>query len=111
ASAVLGGGGAWFPAHMGRSFGWSATEIGLSLGITLVVAGIGGKLVTGWFVDRMYQRGYRDAQFRWYAICLVIATPLGIVATTAADPWLFLGLIGLFTALIAPQPAVAAAAL
>lgn len=111
ASAIVSGGGAWYPAHMGRTFGWSAGKIGLTLGVTLVVAGICGKLICGHFVDAMYRRGYRDAQLRWYASCLVIATPIGIIATTSGNPWVFLAGIGALLALLSPLPACYSASL
>jgi MFS family permease len=111
ASAVIGGGGAWYPAHMGRTFGWSPGKIGLTLGLTLVAAGICGKLLCGHFVDTMYRRGYRDAQLRWYAACLVIATPIGIVATTSGNPWVFLVGIGALLVLLSPLPACYSASL
>jgi len=111
ASLVIGGCGAWYPAHMGRTFGWSASEIGLALGITLVAAGTAGKLICGHMVDAMYRRGYRDAQFRWYAAALVIAAPIGAFATTIDDPWLFLAGVGVFLLLLSPLPAVYSAAL
>jgi MFS family permease len=111
ASAIIGGGGAWYPAHMGRTFGWSPGKIGLTLGLTLVVAGICGKLLCGHFVDSMYRRGYRDAQLRWYAVCLVIATPIGIIATTSGNPWVFLAGVGALLVLLSPLPACYSASL
>ncbi len=111
ASVVLGSGAMWYPAHMGRTFGWSAGEIGISLGVALVIAGISGKLLGGLLMDAMYRRGFRDAQLRWYAISLVVSVPLGIVATTSDNPWLFLSGIGLFLMLVAPLPACSSAAL
>jgi len=94
ATFILGGGAAWYPAHMARTFSWEAGQIGLTLGLTLIVSGIIGKLASGYFVDAMYRRGRRDAQLRWYAICLLIATPVGIFATTSGNPWVFLIGIG-----------------
>lgn len=111
ASTIVGGAGAWYPAHMIRSFGWSASQVGLALGVSLLAAGIIGKLLCGFFVDAMYRRGYRDAQFRWYAICLLLATPVGIVATVSSDPKVFLGGLTLFLILLSPLPAVANTAL
>jgi len=111
ASMSLVGNGAWYPAHMGRTFGWDATQIGLSLGLTLVIAGTIGKIISGICVDAMYKRGYRDAQFRWYAGSLLAAAPCVIVATTTQDPWVFLGGISLFIILLSPLPACAGAAL
>src|SRR3546814_11579418 len=90
------GAGTWYPAFMGRTYGWKADQIGLYLGLTLVASGIVGKLVAGLAVDAMYRRGIRDAQFRWYAVALLAATPLGLLAFTSSSPWLFLAFVGLF---------------
>ncbi len=96
ASAIITGGGVWYPAHMARTFGWSATKIGLALGIALSAAGFIGQLLCGRVVDSMFRRGYRDAQFRWYALCLLVATPIGVIATTSANPWVFVVGLGSF---------------
>ncbi len=111
ASAVVAGCGTWYPAHLGRTFGWSAGQIGLALGITLTSAGILSQVVGGRAIDALFRRGVRDAQFRWYAACLVLATPTGIIATTSANPWVFLIGIGLFLTLISSLPTCAATAL
>ncbi len=111
ASAVISGAGAWYPAHMGRTFGWGASEIGLTLGLAIVIGGITGKLLCGHMVDAMYRRGFRDAQFRWYAACLLVATPIGILATTSDNPWIFLIGIAVFLMLLSPVAACYAAAL
>ncbi len=111
ASAVISGAGAWYPAHMGRTFGWGAGEIGLTLGTAIVLGGITGKLLCGYMVDTMYRRGFRDAQFRWYAACLLVATPIGVAATTSGNPWIFLAGIALFLMLLSPVAACYAAAL
>ncbi|MFV8816729.1 MFS transporter [Haliea sp. E17] len=111
ASAVIGGCGAWYPAHMARTFGWNATTIGFSLGTTLVIAGIVGKLICGTCVDAMYRRGYRDGQLRWYAICLLIGAPVGVVAMLTGNPTLFFVALAIYLVLLAPLPAVYTASL
>ena len=111
ASAVLSGTGAWYPAHMGRTFGWSGSQIGLALGIVLTVSGFIAQSMCGRVVDSMVRRGSRDAQFRYYAICLLLATPIGIVATASANPWVFVGGIGLYLVFFSSLSAYAATAL
>ncbi|WP_439135132.1 spinster family MFS transporter [Pseudomaricurvus sp.] len=111
ASVILASGGMWYPAYMSRNFGWSASQIGLTLGLVLIAAGISGKLLSGYIMDAMYRRGYRDAQLRWYAGCLIVAAPIGIIATTSDNPWVFLSGIGVFLLLLAPLPACYSAAL
>ncbi len=91
AMVVTVGAGAWYPAHMGRSFGWSSSQIGAWLGLTLVTSGVVGKIICGVCVDALYRRGFKDAQLRWYAGCFLIAAPVGVIATTSGSPWVFLG--------------------
>lgn len=111
ATAALTGCTGWYPVHMMRAFGWSEGRVGLVLGMSMMAAGIIGKLMTGWVVDAMYKRGYRDAQMRWYAGCLVVATPFAIVGALNANPWIFLAGIGIFQILATSMPACAMTAL
>jgi MFS family permease len=108
---VVTGGVSWYPAHLSRSFGWSPAQIGVNLGLALAAAGVVGKLSCGYCVDLMFRRGVRDAQLRWYAVCLVAATPIGIIATTTSSPWLCVGGVALLVTLLQPLPAVAFTAL
>lgn len=105
------GAAAWYPAHMSREFGWNGAQIGLGLGIAMIAGGVIGKLVCGYFVDAMFGRGQKDAQFRWYAGCLLVATPVGLVAVTSASPWVFLGGFTVFQTLLSPLTAVYVASL
>jgi MFS family permease len=111
ATAVIAGGAAWYPVHISRTFGWSAGEIGGALGPPLMVAGILSKLATGRIVDAMYQRGYRDAQLRWYGLCMLIATPIGIFATLSGNAWVFIIAIAVFNTLVGGVMACALSAL
>jgi MFS family permease len=111
ASIVVSGGVAWYPAHMSRNFGWGAGEIGVKLGLTLAAAGIFGKLLCGWVVDSMYRHGYRDAQMRWYAWCLLLAAPIGVLATTSANPAICLMCLFVFVSLVQPMSPCAYASL
>ena len=111
ASMVVAGAGTWYPAYLGRAFGWNASKIGLGLGLALVISGIVGKLVCGTVVDWMYRKGRRDAQLRWYAGCLALATPIGIFAVTGNSHWIFLIGICLFSTLLSALPACASASL
>jgi MFS family permease len=58
------------------------------------------KLAAGRIVDAMFQRGYRDAQLRWYGICLLIALPIGLFATLSGSAWAFVVAIAIFMTLI-----------
>jgi MFS family permease len=111
ASMIISGMGSWYAAHMARKFGWGAGQIGLSLGVTIAAAGVIGKFLCGRIVDAMYQRGSRDAQMRWYAGCLLFATPIGIWATTSGNPWVYLIGIGTYLIFTSPLPACSSTSL
>jgi MFS family permease len=111
ASAIIAGSGGWYAVHMSRAFGWSPSRIGLALGLTIAGAGVLGKIICGTAVDSMYRRGVRDAQIRWYAGCLALATPIGIFAMTSSNPWGFVFGLGAFLMLLSPLPACASTAL
>lgn len=111
AMIVVVGAGTWYPAHMARTFGWSASQIGLVLGLSLAIPGVIGNLLSGYCVDAMYRRGYRDAQMRWYAGCLIVAIPIGLFAMTSNNPWAFVGALCVFVAMVSALPTCAGAAL
>jgi hypothetical protein len=110
-SGIVSGCAAWFPVHMMRAHDWSEARVGAYLGMTLLIAGVLGKFLGGLSVDAMYRRGFRDAQFRWFGGCLVVAGPLGVFATVSGNPWAFLGAIGLFTMVLTPLNACAMSSL
>lgn len=62
---------AWLPAILTRVSGWSIKETGGMLSL-LAIVGIAGLLFCGRTIDRMLQRGARDAHFRFYAIAALI---------------------------------------
>jgi MFS family permease len=104
ANTIVTGCSAWYPVHMMRAFGWSAGRVGFLLGLTLMAGGVISKFLCGYCVDTMYRRGYRDAQMRWYAGCLILAAPLGVFATTSGNPCVFLMAIGFFLTLMLSLP-------
>jgi MFS family permease len=111
ASVVIVGCIGWYPAHMARTFQMNTGQIGLTLGLTIVCAGVIGKVLCGRAVDALYRRGYLDAQIRWYAGCLLVAAPAGVIGTTSGTPGVFLTGIGVMVALLQPLPACAYAAM
>lgn len=100
ATCIVSGSATWYPAHMSRTFGWSFSQIGLTLGLMLALGGLASQLICGRAVDALYQRGFRDAPFRFYAGCLVVATPLGIIGCMSSNPWVFIGFQSAFIVLV-----------
>lgn len=69
---------AWLPAVLMRVCGWSIKETGGMLSL-LAIVGIAGLLFCGRTIDRMMQRGMKDAHFRFYAIA-ALAMAFGSLA-------------------------------
>lgn len=111
AAAVTTGGLAWYPVHVGRSFGWTPGQVGAALGPALMIAGIISKVLSGRVVDTMYQRGYRDAQMRWFGLCLLVAAPVGVFASMSGSAWSFIIVLGVYMILIGGMQACALTAL
>jgi MFS family permease len=109
--AVLVGGGAWYAPHLARTFHWGPADIGLGVGLAMALGSISGQLIGGRIVDALFRRGHRDAQMRWYMLALVAATPIGIVAMTASNVWVFLILLYFLLVAMSSLPSMAMAAL
>ncbi|REK03211.1 MAG: MFS transporter [Acidobacteria bacterium] len=80
--------GAWLPSHFVRNLGWSRAQVGVVLGVVMVITGVGGMLFGGWLADRMHQRGVRNGKMRIALLSCVAWFPFGIVYPLLDDPWL-----------------------
>jgi hypothetical protein len=107
ASAVLVGNGSWYAPYLARNFGWNPAKIGLTVGLMTCIPSIIGMLTAGRVSDWLFRRGYRDAQLRWYAICCLVATPIGIIAMTSGSPWIYIAFTFLLIMLICGMPSCA----
>lgn len=56
---------AWAPAMLMRRYGLGVAEVGIILGTVGALSGIPGFIFGGWFVDRWFARGQRDAHLRY----------------------------------------------
>lgn len=96
--AVLSYGGlTWFPTHMIRTFGLSAGEAGMILGIIHLVGPILGTILGTAMTERFAARGHKDAPLRTVMIIAALAAvtytaPLMPTLETAAGLW-FVSLI------------------
>jgi len=55
---------AWAPALFIRVYGWNEAQVGLLLGIMILVGAVFGSLLGGWVTDRMTKRNQLDAPIR-----------------------------------------------
>jgi MFS family permease len=54
----------WAPAYFLRKYGLPVQEVGLYLGLVVLIGNSAGVLASGWLTDRLTRRGYRDAPMR-----------------------------------------------
>lgn len=95
--AMLSGGlTAWTPTVAMRAFGWSATECGLVLGMTLLTAGPLGALFGGRLATRLAVRGRADAEMRVVLWSALVSVPAAILFPLMRDPELWTALHALF---------------
>ncbi|MDP1627280.1 MAG: MFS transporter [Parvibaculum sp.] len=66
--AMTYGAAAWLPTLLMRSHGLDVRTVGTLLAAVAVTAGIGGFVFNGWWVDRAFARGRKDAHLRHFAL-------------------------------------------
>jgi MFS family permease len=84
---------AWAPTYLSRSFGWAPGEVGVALGIILLVAGAGGSFFGGVCADR---GGARTSLGRMLRIMLTMFSFAWSFAMTTMfnwGPWVGLAVI------------------
>jgi MFS family permease len=85
----------WSPAYLMRTFGLTPAASGLWLGGVAIIAGGGGVLASGLLMDRLTQKGYRDAPFRTGIIGAAGAViPAGLLPLATSVP-VAVGLLGM----------------
>lgn len=88
--------GAWFPAFLIRTFGWSAGQVGLWFGLVVVVAGAAGA-VTGGLASDWAARRRGDGRVWTVTGFALAAAPAAIAYPLAGSAPLALALAGVFT--------------
>ena len=54
----------WAPAFLGRTYGLSPREVGLYLGVLVLISNTGGVLASGWLTDIFTKKGHRNGAMR-----------------------------------------------
>lgn len=54
----------WAPAYFLRKFGMPVQDVGLYLGLVVLIGNSSGVLASGWLTDYLTRKGYRDAPMR-----------------------------------------------
>lgn len=109
-SVLAFGGAMWVPTFFMRTYGWSATQIGLTQGTLLLVISpfglMAGSLLSEWFS----RRGYDDAHLRVVLLSSVVLVPGSIIFPLMPNAYLALAVMAVnnFVAMLVPAPQNAA---
>jgi len=76
----------WSAEYLYRKLGWAKSEIGLTLGLLLLLPPLISHVITGALVDRMTARRIDDAPLRLYFWMALVSLPFGILAYATASP-------------------------
>lgn len=101
----------WMPAYLIRHYGADPAEVGLRLGVQVLILGAIGIYSGPWIERWLSARGHRDAPVRSPMLCALAVAPLCAALPFAGSYGMTLALAGLINLLYALPWAVAAAAL
>ncbi|AMN47697.1 hypothetical protein ACG33_11415 [Steroidobacter denitrificans] len=89
----------WMPVFYMRCHNWSIADIGLAMGLMLLICGPLGAFIGGTVTDGFIRRGVRDAHLRYSAIVCVIQACAIAVAILAKD--IMISFVGTSAAILA----------
>ena len=89
---IWAGTAAWIPSHLIRNFDWTASQVGSSYGVLVVVFGLLGVTSGGWLCSKLRDCGFKDAEIRTGLIGVLLTMPFGVLAPLTSNT--FLALIG-----------------
>ncbi len=77
---LLHGYAAWIPTFFIRTYGWTASEVGLAYGSVFAVFGLLGVTSGGWLGTVLMRRGQTDAYLRVSLVALLGVSVMGAIA-------------------------------
>lgn len=80
----------WAPAFLGRTYGWSIGQIGLTLGVLNGVCSTIGLFLTARYIDSQIRRGRHDVHFRFYIFATITMVVAGSAAVLLPSPYAYL---------------------
>jgi len=87
--------GSWAPSFFIRVHGWTQLEVGKYFGPVVMLAGIGGVVVSGFLAERWLSKGLVDATIRLPVYAILLAIPCAIAFPLMGNAWVSLVLLGL----------------
>ncbi len=91
-SIVMYGMMAWYPEYLIRIHGMERGSAGSQFGLVFIVAGSLGALASGWSVEPMIRRGWRDAPVRVMGLIACLVAIPAVMGPLAATPVLAVAL-------------------
>lgn len=73
------GSAVWVPSFYMRTFGWSATQVGLVTGVLILVVWPFGAMFGSWLSERWTRLGRDDANMRVVVASVLVVTPCSIL--------------------------------
>ena len=109
-SMVAFGASAWLPTFFIRTYGWTAPQVGMALGVILLTISPLGLLAGGFLAEWYAKKGYADANMRVNLISTIAILPTSMLYPLMPTPELAIVLFAAnsFLASIGPGPANAA---
>jgi MFS family permease len=109
-SAMFFGIQTWIPAFFTRAYGWTAAQIGVMLGLVLLIVAPVGLICGSLLAERLARRGRADANLLVTLLAFVLLVPAGILFPLMPTPQLSIGMLGVlfFVAMLSPGPQNAA---
>lgn len=92
---------AWIPAFFMRRFGWTAGEVGLRYGLTLLLAGGAFTVLGGWLAAHARRRGLSTANIDVALPAILLVAPLMVAGLLAPSADLSLAVLSIALAVYA----------
>ncbi|WP_272800712.1 MFS transporter [Sphingobium sp. AntQ-1] len=106
-TAIMG----WTPTFLLRVHGWTVSEAGLWFGLAIMGGPLLGLPIHGWLVDKLYQRGIRDAHLRYQLMIIPLSAAPLVAAYLVPNAVAGLLLLGLGLMILVGSAAATAASL
>ena len=98
-TACFGSLGYWTPLYLEKSKGIGGAVGGSTFGAIIVVTGLLGTMLGGWWSDR-WRRTEASAHLRVCAITTLLAAPCIVLVVLAREPWMVWGSVALASLLL-----------
>lgn len=91
-SVMVYGAAAWMPAYLIRTYELDIKTVGLILAVSAVPVGMCGVIFSGWWVDRTFSTGKKDAHFSYFSLIGIAVAIIGGLGFLF-DFWIFIPVV------------------